>query len=63
MYENYKVYGPYVRNDDRSHVILILGDDRITISYPKYLMELYLDRKLTESEVVHHIDENFLNNK
>lgn len=33
-----------------------------TISYPKYLMEKELGRELTPDEVVHHKDENPLNN-
>lgn len=33
-----------------------------TISYPKYLMEKTLGRALLPNEVVHHIDENPLNN-
>ena len=33
-----------------------------TRSYPKLLMEEYLERKLNDDEIVHHIDENPLNN-
>ena len=33
-----------------------------TVSYPKYLMEHYLGRKLLPTEDVHHIDENPMNN-
>lgn len=47
-----KVYGPYLRKDGT----------RQTISYPKYLVEEALNRKLTENETVDHIDGNFNNN-
>ena len=45
-YEDGKVYGPYIRKEDnRSHVIIIFPDDiRLTVSYPRYLMELKLVR-------------------
>lgn len=32
------------------------------MSYPKYLMEQHLGRKIEEPETVHHIDGNFANN-
>lgn len=39
----------------------IEGEHRV-ISYPKYLMEQKLGRKLEKDEQVHHIDKNPLNN-
>jgi hypothetical protein len=36
---------------------------RKTVSYPKYIVEKYLDRYLTEDETVDHIDGNFCNNE
>lgn len=69
VYQNYKVYGPYVRKDGRKHVVLILHNsensiiERKTISYPKYLVEKYLDRYLSDDETVDHIDGNFNNNE
>ena len=37
-------------------------EKRITLSYPKYLIEVHLDRYLEKEETVDHIDGNFLNN-
>lgn len=62
MYDNYKVYGPYNRSDDREHVVLIDGDNRKTISYPKFLLEQHIGRKLESDEVVHHLDGDKTNN-
>lgn len=65
MYENYKIYGPYLnRKDNRLRVIIkhsITGEEH-TVSYPKYLIECYLNRYLDEDETVDHIDGNPLNN-
>lgn len=69
VYEEYKCYGPYKRSDGRLHVVLIKHDvngticERKTVSYPKYLVERYLDRYLTPIETVDHIDGNFSNNE
>lgn len=69
VYEDYKVYGPYTRKDGREHLVLIKHDDenhiidRKTVSYPKYLVEVYLNRYLESDETVDHIDGNFLNNE
>jgi len=64
VYENYKIYGPYLnKKDNRLRSVLVSPDNkRLTISYPKYLMEVYLDRYLEDDETVHHIDGNPLNN-
>jgi transcription initiation factor IIE alpha subunit len=59
MYENCKIYGPYECKDGRLRIII----NNVTISYPKYLMECYLNRKLTADETVDHIDKNPLNNE
>ena len=69
VYEGYKLYGPYKRQDNRQHVILIhyneLGqmDDRKTISYPKYIVEKHINRYLLPNETIDHIDGNFSNNE
>lgn len=60
-YENYKIYGPYLRKDNRKHIILVSGPTRITVSYPKFLVELREGRLLFREEQVHHIDGNFTN--
>lgn len=68
VYEDYKCYGPYTRKDGRQHVVLIKHGKnnaiigRITVSYPKYLVEVYLNRHLSSEETVDHIDGNFSNN-
>lgn len=53
-----KMYGPYKRPDGRSHVIWhdsVTGKRR-TQSYPRYLMEQYLERELLPEEHVDHIN-------
>lgn len=64
IYENCRILGPYKRkNDGRKHIVIIYPDGRkSTISYPKYLMELKLDRYLTKDETVDHLDMNIDNN-
>lgn len=66
VYEGYTCYGPYIRKDGRQHVVLInrqnVDKQRITVSYPKYIVERYLNRYLTEDETIDHIDGNFSNN-
>lgn len=67
-----KVYGPYRRQDGRQIVVVkdeSQADDGTpivttrTISYPKWLLELQLGRKLDpDKETVDHIDSNFDNN-
>ena len=64
IYENCKIYGPYTRKDGRQHICIVLSDKRkITVSYPKYLMEKHLNRQLRKDETVDHIDRNFNNNE
>lgn len=62
--DDFVVHGPYKRRDGRQIVIVI--DDkgkRRTVSYPKWLMELQVGRKLDPNlETVDHIDSNFENN-
>lgn len=64
VYENVKIYGPYEsKKDKRLRVVAVsLNGNRKTISYPKYLIEIHLNRYLAENETVHHIDGNPLNN-
>ena len=57
------VYGPYLRKDNRKHVILIHEDGRRqTVSYPKYLLQNHIGRDLVGDETVDHIDDDFTNN-
>lgn len=58
-----KTYGPYTRPDGRKHVVIYdnVTGKKTTMSYPKYLMEQHLGRKLEDWETVDHIDEDFTN--
>lgn len=58
-----KVYGPYTRKDGRQHVILYENGKRTTQSYPRYLLEQRLGRKLEYWEDADHIDNDCTNNK
>ncbi len=62
--DNFKVHGPYRRQDGRQIVIVIENNGkRRTVSYPKWIMELQIGRKLDPNlETVDHIDSNFENN-
>jgi hypothetical protein len=59
-----KVYGPYKRHDGRQFVIVKEDDGTSrTISYPKFLMESHLGRRLDPNlETIDHMDSNFDNN-
>lgn len=59
-----KIHGPYKRKDGRQIVIVIEDDGtRRTVSYPKWLLELQLGRKLDPNlETVDHWDSNIDNN-
>lgn len=63
-YENIRWTGPYRRADKRLIIIVykFKGRKKTTVSYPKYLMEVYLGRYLKENETVDHIDKNIHNN-
>lgn len=64
MMKPFKVHGPYKRRDGRQIVIVIeRNGKRRTVSYPKWLMEIQLGRKLDpDLETVDHIDSNIDNN-
>lgn len=63
------VTGPYKRKDGREHIVLnntnlpknTKGKLK-TISYPKAIIEVYMNRRLKDHETVDHIDKNPLNN-
>jgi hypothetical protein len=55
------IYGPYKTATGR--LIVILKATKITMSYPKYLVQKHLGRELTFTETVDHIDGNPLNNE
>jgi hypothetical protein len=59
-----KVYGPYTRKDNRQHVCLVLANGTKTSqSYPRYLMETALGRKLLATEHVDHINNDVTDNR
>lgn len=64
--DNFKVvHGPYTRQDGRQIVIVVEHNGkRRTVSYPKWLLETQLGRKLDpDQETVDHIDGDFNNNE
>lgn len=63
--DNFKIYGPYERSDKRQIVITIDRNGvRRTVSYPKWVMECQLGRKLDENlETIDHWDSNHSNNE
>lgn len=66
IYKDYIIYGPYKAKDNRLRVILKhkVNNTKKTLSYPKYLAEVYIKKdKLHLNETVHHIDENVENNE
>jgi hypothetical protein len=64
IYEDCKIYGPYIGNTDgRKRVVIIFPNKRRkTVSYPKFIMEKHLGRYLNNNETVDHIDRNINNN-
>ena len=62
-----RIYGPYWdrNNLDRQYIILYYfgKNNTKTVSYPKFLMERFLGRRLVEPETVDHIDGNYHNNE
>jgi hypothetical protein len=56
-----KLYGPYLRKDGRKHFLIKDGDNMTSLSYPKWLMEQHLGRKLEPDETVDHKDNDFRN--
>jgi hypothetical protein len=64
LYPNVKyMNGPFLRNDGRLMLTCVLSNNKKTsISYPKYLKENELGRKLSFDETIDHIDGDPLNN-
>jgi len=63
VYENCKIYGPYLRKDGRKHVCIVHPDGRKqTVSYPKFLTEQRLNRYFLKNETTDHLDDDFNNN-
>ena len=59
------LFGPYRRKDGRYHVIHYdnVTRKRVTQSYPRYLMEQHLDRKLESWEQVDHVNNDHTDNR
>jgi len=59
-----KIYGPYARRSDGRKIVIVvdINGNRRTVSYPKWIMELQLGRKLGPDETVDHWDSNIDNN-
>lgn len=63
--DDFKVYGPYKRKEDGRQIVIVMegNEPPRTISYPKWLLELQLGRRLDPNlETVDHIDSNKENN-
>lgn len=71
LYPNFdRVHGPYDRKDGRQHIVLYNTSlpkkskgKRRTVSYPKALVEVKINRRLKKSETVDHFDVDPLNNE
>ena len=64
VYDDCKIYGPYLRKDGRKHVVTVTPDGKkTTVSYPKYLIEIHIGRYLTQSETADHMDGDFTNDE
>lgn len=59
-----KIYGPYLRKDGRKHICIVYPDGKkATQSYPRYLMEQHLGRKLLPTEHIDHINNDFTDDR
>jgi hypothetical protein len=56
MNKNMVIYGPYARQSDDRKIVIIVSNNgkRRTVSYPKYLIEKHLGKKLKKNETVDH---------
>lgn len=62
-YKGFKIYGPYLRKDKRQMVVFKKDGKITSMSYPKFIVETYIGRKLDPNkETIDHIDKNPLNN-
>ena len=61
-----KVHGPYKRKIDGRQIVIVVEDngEARTVSYPKWLLEMQLGRRLDpDMETVDHWDSNIENNE
>ena len=56
------VNGPYLRKDGRKHMVLkYKNGKRTSVSYPKWLVEHNIGRRLKDDETIDHHDRDFTN--
>jgi len=62
--DDMKIYGPYQRKSDGRKIVIVvdLNGNRRTVSYPKWIMEIQIGRKLDPDETIDHWDTNINNN-
>lgn len=61
MYEDCKVYGPYIQGKRKIIILKFKDGSTKTTSHARFLYEKHHDRVLTDSETVDHIDGDSLN--
>jgi len=63
-YAGCKIRGPYGRSNGRKFVSIVCPDgDQIRVGYSRYLVECDLGRHLSKEEHVHHINEDFTDDR
>lgn len=66
-YQGIMINGLYLRKDGRKHIVWRQATEPVTkrgsVSYPKFLMECSIGRKLKDGEEVDHIDRDYTNNE
>lgn len=62
--DNFKVWGPYTRKTDGRQIVIVIDNNGVkrTISYPKWLVELQIGKRLPIDSTIDHWDGNILNN-
>jgi hypothetical protein len=67
VYSNYKIFGPYQHKNGRLMVVVrhkVLGkQDSYSMSYPRYVWEIFHNEYISKEFDVHHKDGNPLNNE
>jgi hypothetical protein len=65
LYPGYRIYRPSIIKADnyrkRTNMYNPITKHRISIQYARYLIEIHLNRKLTDEEEAHHKDGNCTN--
>lgn len=63
--DNFKVYGPYLSRENGRKIVIVIdrkGKKR-TVSYPKWLMECFLGKRLDpDKHTIDHLDSDINNN-